>query len=280
MARKIAITTESAADIPSEEQKRLNIHVIPINVLVGEEEFKDGVTVTPEEMLEKCRAYGAAAKTSGVSTHEYKLVFQTFCEKGYDVVHIALSGRLSSCCQNAQFAANGLDGVYVVDSYSVSAGMAMLAYEAARLRGEGKDAKTIADGLEKLRTKINLSFLPQNADALIESGRFSALEKLGAQLLSIRPCLQMRDGAFVSDKKFAGKEADEKYIDFLLEQAKPAEGKDCFFGYCAELSERADSLTARLEESGRFGRVIPFEIGCCVSAHCGEGCVGAAYQEI
>jgi len=280
MSKKIAITTESAADLSKEYQKRFDIHVIPMTVLIGDEEFKDGVDLSPTELFEKSELYSSVPKTAGVSPHEYKLIFETLTEKGFDVVHVALSSKISSCFQNALFASNGFDNVFVVDSLNLSAGTALLAIEGTRLRASGETAKEIAKKLESLRMKVSTSFILEDTEFLLKGGRCSKGEKLAADFLSLKPTINIENGSLSVGKKFRGKDlsAQKKYIEEKLSSAEPKK-ENCLLNYSAFSKEEVDELVSFTKTKGGFENVIVNEAGCCISSHCGKRCMGIIFAD-
>lgn len=278
MPQKIAITTESAADLSEKLQKQFDIHVMPMTVIIGEEEYKDGVDLTTTKLFEKSKLYSSIPKTSGISPHEYKLVFKTLTEKGFDVVHVALGSKISSCFQNALFASGSLDNVFVVDSETLSAGTAMLALFASRLRESGETAQEIAKKLESKRKKISTSFILEDTAFLLRGGRCKAGEKLFADLLSLKPTIDIIDGELVPGKKFRGKGLDvmKKYIAQKLSAG--AEKSLCLLNYTALSKDEVNELSAFAKERGGFELVIAQEAGCCIASHCGERCMGVIFE--
>ena len=278
MPKKIAITTESASDLSENLQKQYDIHVMPMTVIIGDEEYKDNVDLTTKELFEKSRLYSSMPKTSGISPHEYKLVFETLTEKGFDVVHVALGSKISSCFNNALFASNSLENVFVVDSQSLSAGTALLALTASRLRESGETAEEIARRLENERTKISTSFILEDTAFLLRGGRCKAGEKLLADLLSLRPTIDITDGELVPGKKFRGKGLDamKKYIEEKLTGS--IDRKLCLLNYTSLSEDEVSELALFTKTEGGFESVIAEEAGCCIASHCGERCMGVIFK--
>ena len=278
MPKKIAITTESASDLSEKLQKQYDIHVMPMTVIIGNEEFKDNVDLTTKELFEKSRLYSSMPKTSGISPHEYKLVFETLTEKGFDVVHVALGSKISSCFNNALFASNSLENVFVVDSQSLSAGTALLALTASRLRESGETAEEIARRLENERTKISTSFILEDTAFLLRGGRCKAGEKLLSDLLSLRPTIDITDGELVPGKKFRGKGLDamKKYIAEKLTGS--IDRKLCLLNYTSLSEDEVSELALFTKTEGGFESVITEEAGCCIASHCGERCMGVIFK--
>lgn len=279
MKKKIAITTESSVDLSKELQTSLGIRVIPMNIYIADEEYKDGIDLSAKELYEKSRLYGTLPTTAGIPPHEYRKLFEKLTEKGFDVVHISISSLLSSCFQNAGFAASSFENVYVIDSRNLSAGMALLAIKASRLRNEGKDAKEIAEELEKMKTKISTSFVLEDTEYLYKGGRCTKLEKTGAALFSIKPSVEVVDGALQPGKKYIGKKltAQKKYIDERMKKDTAIDSSVCLLNYSDMEQGEVDSLVEHLKKSHPFKRIIVNEAGCCISAHCGRGCMGIIY---
>ena len=278
MPKKIAITTESASDLSEKLQKQYDIHVMPMTVIIGDEEYKDNVDLTTKELFEKSRLYSSMPKTSGISPHEYKLVFETLTEKGFDVVHVALGSKISSCFNNALFASNSLENVFVVDSQSLSAGTALLALTASRLRESGETAEEIARRLENERTKISTSFILEDTAFLLRGGRCKTGEKLLSDLLSLRPTIDITDGELVPGKKFRGKGLDamKKYIAEKLSGG--IDRKLCLLNYTSLSEDEVSELALFTKTEGGFESVITEEAGCCIASHCGERCMGVIFK--
>lgn len=278
MSKKVAITTESAADLSKKAQKELDVSVMPLTVLIGDEEYRDGVDLTTAELFEKSELYSAVPKTAGISPHDYKVVFEALCEKGFDVVHVALSSKLSSCFQNASFAANSFENVFVVDSLNLSAGMALPVFEAARLRDEGKSAKEIFSSLEKLKHKVKTSFVLDDLEFLEKGGRCTAAKKLAADLFSLHPSVDVVDGELLPGKSFFGNglSPKKKYIEEKLRSSK-ADKSLCFLNHSCVPQDEIDELSLFLKKSFSFEKVLSFEAGCTISSHCGKGCVGIIF---
>ena len=280
MKNKIAVTTESAADLSQEICKQNNITVIPLNILIGQQEYKDGIDLSTKELYKKSELYNTQAKTSGIAPYEYKEVFEKLVSSGCTVIHIALSSKISSCFQNAPFAASGLENVHIVDSLNLSAGMAMLAIKAAAMRDEGKSAEEIVHILEAMRSKISTSFILEDTEFLYKGGRCSALEKFGANLFGIRPSIDIIGGKLMPGKKYSGKTmaARIKYIDDKLGDKADINGKTCMLNYSDLDENEVNKLVAHLKENSLFEKVIVNEAGCCISAHCGKGCMGIIFE--
>lgn len=281
MKTKIAITTDSAADIAKPTAKEYDLHVIPMNILIAESQFKDGIDITVRQMLEKIEELGDTPKAAAVSAQEYKLVFASLVEKGYDVIHICPSGKLFPCFENARFAANAFENVHVIDSMTVSAGLMLLCLEASRLRLEEKTADEIVSGIEALKTQIDTSFLVEDTDLLYKSGKCTALDKTGAQLFGFYPCVEIKDGALSVGEKHKGslEAARKKYLSKRLESLSEA-SSECLILCASGLGkEETDDLCAYIKEISPAKLVTVCESGCCIASYCSTGFIGLSFKK-
>lgn len=281
MKTKIAITTDSAADIGKPTAKEYDLHVIPMNILIAESQYKDGIDITVRQMLQKCEESKSTPKATAVSAQEYKLVFTSLVEKGYEVIHICPSGKLFPCFENASFAANSFENVHVIDSLTVSAGLALLCLEASRMRLEEKTADEIVSGIEKLKTQIDTSFLAADTNLLFKSGKCTALDKTGARLFGFYPCVEIKDGTLsVSDKhKGSLDAAKKKYLSRRLENLSKAGSESLIFCFGGCGKEEIDNLCAYIKETSPAKVITVTEGGCCIASFCSTGFIGLSFKK-
>ena len=280
MKTKIAITTDSAADIEKSFAKEYDIHIIPMVILSGESQFKDGIDITPVRMLEKYEETKSAPKATAESAQEYKLVFSSLIEKGFDVVHICPSGKLFPCYENACFAANAFENVHVIDSQSVSAGLMLLCLEASRMRLEEKSADEIVSGVEALKAQIETSFLAADAQLLYKSGLCTALEKTGLSLFGFYPTVDITDGAITVGEKQRGSLdiARKKFLDRKLEALGDGGSECVLLSVCGLDQKQIDVLRAYIKEISCAKCVTVSEAGCCMASYCSDGFIGLAFK--
>ena len=219
MARTI-ISTDSPADVPAEIRERYDIRVIPLHIILDDDCFEDGVNIQPDDLYAFYKKTGRLPKTSAVSVAEYTDFFKELTQDGSSVVHISFSSALSATHQNARLAAEDFDNVYIVDSKSLSTGIALLAIKAAQLAQDGLDAKTIAHEMEYKREKVVTTFILDKLEFLYKGGRCSGVAMLGANVLGIKPSIVMVDGKLQVGKKYRGKleNCQMQYVRDLLEQ--------------------------------------------------------------
>ena len=273
MARTI-ISTDSPADVPAEIRERYDIRVIPLHIILDDDCFEDGVNIQPDDLYAFYKKTGRLPKTSAVSVAEYTDFFKELTQDGSSVVHISFSSALSATHQNARLAAEDFDNVYIVDSKSLSTGIALLAIKAAQLAQDGLDAKTIAHEMEYKREKVVTTFILDKLEFLYKGGRCSGVAMLGANVLWIKPSIVMVDGKLQVGKKYRGKleNCQMQYVRDLLEQyAGRIDTDRAFLSRTAGVSdEQMKALQKEIHKTLKFKEYIVSTVGCTITSHCGE----------
>ncbi len=273
MARTI-ISTDSPADVPAEIRERYDIRVIPLHIILDDDCFEDGVNIQPDDLYAFYKKTGRLPKTSAVSVAEYTDFFKELTQDGSSVVHISFSSALSATHQNARLAAEDFDNVYIVDSKSLSTGIALLAIKAAQLAQDGLDAKTIAHEMEYKREKVVTTFILDKLEFLYKGGRCSGVAMLGANVLGIKPSIVMADGKLQVGKKYRGKleNCQMQYVRDLLEQyAGRIDTDRAFLSRTAGVSdEQMKALQKEINKTLKFKEYIVSTVGCTITSHCGE----------
>lgn len=268
------ISTDSPADVPAEIRERYDIRVIPLHIILDDDCFEDGVNIQPDDLYAFYKKTGRLPKTSAVSVAEYTDFFRELTSDGSSVVHISFSSALSATHQNARLAAEDFDNVYIVDSKSLSTGIALLAIKAAQLAQDGLDAKTIAHEMEYKREKVVTTFILDKLEFLYKGGRCSGVAMLGANVLGIKPSIVMVDGKLQVGKKYRGKleNCQMQYVRDLLEQyAGRIDTDRAFLSRTAGVSdEQMKALQKEIHKTLKFKEYIVSTVGCTITSHCGE----------
>ena len=218
--RKVILTADSTCDLTKELCSRFNVQAyIPLHIVLGEKSYEDGVNINPPDIYKNFEATGVLPKTAAVNVGEYSDFFKRFTDEGNSVVHICLGSALSSSYQNAVTAASELENVYPIDSCNLSSGSGHLVIEAAKLIEQGLDAKTVAEKVKGMTSKVQASFVIDKLDYLRAGGRCSALAVFGANLLKIKPSIYVnnKDGSMTVGKKYRGK-LDNVLLQYVDEQ--------------------------------------------------------------
>lgn len=275
---KIAISAESTIDLPQNLLEKFNIHTTPFTINLDEQVLHDeqGVSSKIYDFVEKTKKL---PKTSAVNQIQFEEHFASLL-KSYDaVVHISLSSVISSACQNALTAAKNFDNVFVVDSKTLSTGIALLAIRARKLADSGLDAKTIANKIQNLTPNVQAGFILENLQYLYRGGRCSSLALFGANLLKIKPQIIVNSqGKMVLGKKFMGNfgVCVEKYANQILSDYKNPDLENVFVTHSSPMDEVVQKLILKLKERG-FKNIYDTYAGGTISSHCGPNCIGILF---
>lgn len=273
------ITADSTCDLSPELLERFQIKTIPLTIQLGDESFLDGQGFTPELMYKRYRQDGTLPKTAACSIQQFIDFFSQFTEAGYEVVHLDISSELSCSYANARLAAQELEGVYPVDSQMLSTGVGLLAIEGAECRDKGMSAEEIARHLTALTDKVDTSFVLDTLEFMWKGGRCSAVASLGANLLKLKPALEMKDGKLGVYKKYRGS-ITAVYQQYIKERLA---GKSIRPGhvFITESGEIEEATVTELEALVR--ELIPVKeihhttAGCTISSHCGPKTLGVLF---
>ena len=278
--KKVMITCDSVCDLSKKLISKYKVKVLPIQILVGDTEYVDNGSLTSEDIYKKYREDGILPKTAAFSPQTAIDFFKSYTDKGYEIVHIDLSSELSSCYQNAGIATLTFDSVYVVDSRQLSTGMGLLVIEACKLRDRGFSAKEIVEQLDVFKEKISTSFVIDTLEFLHKGGRCSNLTAMGANMLSLRPCLEMKDGTLKVTKKYRGK-IERVYTQYLTDRLDVLTidtTREVFITHSGEVDKKTlNELKNRVSETLKTEDVYITEAGSTVCSHCGPKTLGILY---
>ena len=281
MSKPVVITADSTVDLSPELMSRYKIHVIPLTITLGDDVFPDGQGFTPLDMYARYRKDGTLPKTSAPGVQELAEFFEPFVSEGYEVVHLDISAELSNTFNAARLAAAELEGVYVVDSRMLSTGVGLLAIEGAECRDRGMGAAEIAAHLESLTGKVSTSFVLDTLEYMRKGGRCSGVAAMAANLLQLKPGLEMKDGKLGVYKKYRGS-IEHVYRQYITERLK---GKNVRPGHVF-LTESGEIEPAVIEELTKLiyqlsgcKEVHHTMAGCTVSTHCGPKTLGVLFVE-
>ncbi|MBR2384972.1 MAG: DegV family protein [Clostridia bacterium] len=274
---KIAVSVESTNDLTVELLEKYDIKVIPYEIVLGNNVYKDG-ELSVQELFDFVDKNKILPKTNALNEFEYTEFFEGL-KKEYDgVVHIALSSGVTSSCGNAERAASNLENVFVVDSLSLSTGIGMLAIYARELAESGEDAKTIYEKVKARVPNVQASFVIERLDYLHKGGRCSSLALFGANLLHIRPRIVLKNGKMSSDKKYRGNMASvvDKYCNDVFTDYNTPDLDKVFITYTTATPEMISVARNACEKIG-FKNIYETHAGGTIASHCGANTIGILY---
>ncbi len=170
MGLNVKITADSTCDLSKELLDRYYITLLPLFVTLGDVSYRDGVDITPRDILDYVEKTGQLPKTAAVSVEDYFRVFKEYTDQRMQVVHICLGSDFSACYQSARLVAQQIPGVFVVDSQNLCTGSGHIVLEAAIRAQQGMEPEDIVKELEALIPKVDASFIIERLDFLAKVG--------------------------------------------------------------------------------------------------------------
>ena len=279
MSKPVIITADSTCDLSPELLARYDIRQIPLTIQLGDESFLDGAQFTPLDMYRRYHADGSLPKTAAPSPQQFLDFFTELVEAGYEVVHLDISAELSATFSTASLVAQELEGVYTVDSRMLSTGVGLLCIEGAECAARGMGAAEIAEHLRGLTDKVDTSFVLDTLEFMWKGGRCSGVAALGANLLHLKPALEMKDGKLGVYKKYRGS-IQSVYRQYAKERlaGKEIRPGHVFITDSGEVPEETlRSLAELVYEVVPDATIHYTKAGCTVTSHCGPKTLGVLF---
>ena len=275
----IKILSDSTCDLPQEVIEKYNITIVPLAVIKNGEQFSDGVNIVPADIFNHVANGGDLCSTAAVNIGEYADWFAKFAEDYDGVVHINISSEFSSCYQNASLAAEEFSNVRVIDSRNLSTGQGLVVLKACELAKECTDLDALAEELRAFTEKVEASFLLDRLDYMVKGGRCSAAAALGANLLNLKPCIEVKNGKMGVVKKYRGNYAKclANYVKDRLAGREDIEKGTLFVTRTPIAEDCLDAVKEVVVQYNDFETVYWNEAGCTVSCHCGPGTLGVLF---
>lgn len=282
MAKKVILSADSTCDLSPELLERYQVQRYPLHVVLNEKTYSDGVDITPDEIYTVYKEQGVLPKTAAVNMAEYIDFFKPFVDDGCEVVHISLGSGLSASYNNCRMAAEELEGVYVVDSRNLSTGSGLLVLEAAERIAAGMPAEQVAKEVQALTSKVQASFVIDTLEFLHKGGRCSALAMFGANLLQLKPGIEVnnQDGKMGVGKKYRGSldKALQQYVQDKLADRTDIRTNRIFITHSGISDERIAMVKKLVAQYIKFDEVPVTRAGCTVSSHCGPNTLGILFM--
>ena len=273
-SRPVRVVTDSTADLPPELAAELGITVVPLQVIFGEESFRDGVDLSSEEFFRRLDQSDALPSTSQPSTGDFQRAYEELAQSTDRILSIHLSSRFSGTVEAARQAAAGIDDrcrIEVIDSGSVSMPLGLAASAAARAARDGEDLDACAERARSVLRRERIAVALDTLEYLRRGGRIGRAASFLGSLLRLKPVLTIRDGeAFPVARVRSRKRALQALVDICLEDGVPEEAVVMHATTLDDAQSVADELQKRhpnvAVRTGRFGPVL--------GVHGGPGMVG------
>ncbi len=275
---RFIISSDSTCDLSPEQIRENHISIKPLIVNMGGTSYRDG-ELAPQKIFDHVAAGNPLCTTSAVPVGEYEEYFSELLKQGLPVIHINLGSGFSSCYQNACIAASELENVYCVDSQNLSTGHGLVVLEACRLAQTESDGESLCEKLRAYTARVDASFLLDRLDYMVKGGRCSMVKALGANLLRLKPCIEVVNNKMGMGKKYRGTYAKsiETYVRDRLAQPEDLELYEIFITRTKVDPEIMDIVRNTVKECANFEHIHETTAGATITCHCGEGTLGILY---
>ena len=273
------ITCESSADLNKEMYKKYNIPVIPFKITLGDKDYDDGINISNTELFEYFENTKQLPKTSAINEFDYEEFFRKELKGCDGLIHFCISSQVSSTYNNAVEASKKFDNVYIIDSMSLSSGIGLQVLYATTLRDKEVDIKDAVELINSRREHVQISFVIDKLNFLHKGGRCSALSLLGANILSLRPSILVKNGKMIVGKKYVGKihKILDKYIYDTVNEFSNPDKNMCFITYSSATEDMLQVTHDTLNKLNIFKKVYETTAGSTVTTHCGPNTLGIIY---
>ena len=281
MAKKVAITSDSGCDLFPELYKQYNVGIIPLYINMENKSLRDGIEVNPPDIFASVSRTKKIPKTAAPSPADFEALFRPYIEDGFEVVHISMNSVFSCSYQNADLAAQEFEGVYVIDSKTLSTAQGLLVIRAVEMAREGNSAKEIYDYISSIRHKPFTHFVLDTLEYAYRGGRCSRLTLFGSNLLKLRACLAVdAEGIISVCKKFRGNfpQVALAYADYMMSQPD-IDYSRVFISYTSLADAVLHSVIARIKREKKFKEILITKTGCTVSCHGGPNTLAIFYMK-
>ena len=276
---KIKILSDSTCDLSPELVQKFDITLIPLTVIKNGESFLDNVTITPKDIFAHVASGGDLCSTTAINAGEYSDWFGKYASEYDGVIHINIGSGFSCSYQNACIAAEDFDNVRVVDSQNLSTGQGLVVLKACELAQTCDDIDTLQRQLQEFTTRVEASFLLDQLQYMVKGGRCSGAAALGANLLNLKPCIEVREGKMSVVKKYRGNYAKclATYVRERLSGRDDLDKGMLFVTRTPVTDECLDAVKSAVDEFADFENIYWTMAGCTISCHCGPSTLGVLF---
>ena len=276
---KIKILSDSTCDLSVELLEKYNITLVPLTVIKNGEAFSDGVNITPADIFAHVAAGGDLCSTTAMNVGEYCEWFSKYASDYDGIIHINIGSGFSSSYQNACLAAEEFENVRVVDSKNLSTGQGLVVLKACELANECESLDGLHEKVQAFTSRVEASFLLDQLGYMVKGGRCSSVVALGANLLNLKPCIEVKDGKMSVVKKYRGNYAKSlaNYVKDRLADREDLDRSTLFVTRTPVTDECLEAVKNAVDAYADFNNIYWTEAGCTVSCHCGPGTLGVLF---
>jgi len=276
---RIAVVTDSMADLPREMADELGVSIVPLTVIFGEEAFLDGVEMNAHDFLARLKTSSVMPSTSQPSPADFIQVYDDLLGKYDHIVSVHASHRLSGTYQSACIARDTLESrsIDVIDSKQVTMCEGFAVLEAARAAQRGASREEVCEAALRVAGCVRLLFTVDTLEFLERNGRIGKAASLLGTLLSIKPIIHLEDGEVAPRDKVLGA---RRLLPRVVELMNEAIGSRAIRAAVlhTDAHEKAEEWRCEIEKAFKCSELIVNEVGPVVGTHAGPGAVGVAWH--
>lgn len=278
----VKIISDSTCDLSPELVEKYEISILPLHVILGDRECKDGQNISPDEIYQWSDEHKTTPKTAAPALDQTIDLLRQYVEAGREIVCFSISEDMSTSANVMRLAAEELGGshlVTVIDSANLSTGIGLLVVEAAIMAKDGKNAQEISAKIEELKPLVRASFVVDTLVYLHRGGRCSGLAAMAGSALKLHPKIVVEDGSMKPSKKYRGR-MNKVLMDYVREMEsdlKSARKDRVFITHSGCDPETVEIIRAYLQELNIFDEILVTRAGGVVSSHCGPGTLGVLF---
>lgn len=280
--KEVAIIADTTCDLSVELKERYEITTFPLHIHMGDKEYSDGIDISPDDIYRWSDEHNATPKTSAVSPAEAEEILTESLKNAKTVICFTISDLMSTTGNVLRMAAGELeaeDRVFVVDSKSLSTGIALQIIEAAVMAEQGMKAEVIVEKILEMQSRVRASFVVDTLTYLHRGGRCSGLAALAGGALRLHPLISVIDGNMQAGKKYRGRmeHVIPEYVKDMETELRKAKKERVFITHSGceeEILEEVRELLAALEY---FDEILITRAGSVITSHCGPGTLGVLF---
>ena len=278
----VKIISDSTCDLSKDLLEKYDIDIAPLHIVLGGDEYEDGINITPDEIYKWSDEHKVTPKTSAAGIEQTIGLMRPYVEAGREIVCFSISASMSTTVNVMNMAAEVLEAehlVKVIDSANLSTGIGLLVIEAAIMAKEGKTAQEIVDRMEALKSLVRASFVVDTLTYLHRGGRCSGLAAMAGGVLKLHPKIVVENGKMRPDKKYRGKmeRVVMEYVKDMEEDLKMAKKDRVFITHSGCSEDIINEVKNYLHALNIFDEILITRAGGVVSSHCGPGTLGVLY---
>lgn len=278
----VKIISDSTCDLSPELIAKYDIDILPLHILLGEDEYEDGKNITPEQIYNWSDENKTTPKTSAPALTDAIELFKPYIDEGREIVCFSISSSMSTSGNVMRIAAGELeaeDRITVIDSANLSTGIGLLVIEAAIMAQNNHTVEEIVSAIEALKPNVRASFVVDTLTYLYRGGRCNAVSAMAGGVLKLHPKIVVENGAMNASKKYRGKinSAIMTYVKDMENDLKAARPDRVFITHSGCDRTIVEEVHSYLENLGVFSEILETRAGGVISSHCGPGTLGVLF---